>query len=109
MLETGGEPVASLIVHEGSFSLPPGTHGIGSVATAPEHRGRGHASALVSSVVARLEAAGSRGVWLFSDVGPGFYARLGFREVRAFAGTVCMVRAGPAPALPFDAPIPKRF
>ena len=104
-LDIGDGPVASLIVYEDRFSLPAGTHGIGSVATSPEARGRGHASALVAGVAARLEAAGSRGIWLFSDIDPGFYARLGFGAVRAFDDTVCMVRP------PADRPLPhpRRF
>ena len=95
VLEADGEPVASLIVYEGRFSLPPGAHGIGSVATSPAARHRGHASALVTGVAARLETAGSHGIWLFSDIDPGFYARLGFDTVRAFDDTVCMVRGPP--------------
>ena len=104
-LDIGGEPVASLIVYEGRFSLPAGAHGIGSVATSSEARGRGHASALVAGVATRLEAAGSRGIWLFSDIDPGFYARLGFGAVRAFDDTVCMVR----PPLDRSLPVPERF
>ena len=109
VLESEGRPVASLIVYEDRFSLPPGTHGIGSVATLPGDRHRGHASALVRGVVADLDARGSRAVWLFSDIDPGFYARLGFVEVRAFDDTVCMVRRGRASPVPADTLLPQRF
>jgi ribosomal protein S18 acetylase RimI-like enzyme len=58
---------------------------IAPVYTLPERRGRGYASALVSSLAAELLAAGRPALFLFTDVGNptsnALYARLGFRPV----------------------------
>jgi GNAT superfamily N-acetyltransferase len=56
--------------------------GVHNLATAPEHRGRGYGSALVSAVVADGVRAGARAAWLQSSgTGGGVFARLGFRVV----------------------------
>jgi predicted N-acetyltransferase YhbS len=89
------QSVSSLILYADEFDLPAGCCGIGSVATAPEHRGKGHASRLVTTVVGELEASPTRGVYLFSEIGSDFYAKLGFEPVRIeqpYAECICMVR-----------------
>lgn len=91
------ELLAALIIYE----LHPGVFGIGSVATPPERRGRGHASALIQRVVAGLESDGARAIFLHSDVAPTLYERLGFvalpAELQRKPGSSCMVRcADPA-------------
>lgn len=96
VLAPGGEIVSSLITYQDLFRLPPGCHGIGSVATVPACRGQGHGSRLVRSVVGGLATAGSRGVFLFSEVGERFYRDLGFSRTanaRHANGSLCMLRA----------------
>ena len=96
VLARGGETVSSLITYQNLFRLPPACHGIGSVATVPACRGLGHGSRLVRSVVSGLAAAGSRGVFLFSEVGERFYRNLGFERTvnaRHANGSLCMLNA----------------
>lgn len=74
----GGRLESSLLAHE--IPLPSGAPaaGLGSIATPPELRGRGHASRLIAEVVRRREEDGTRVFFLFSDIEPSFYARFGF-------------------------------
>jgi GNAT superfamily N-acetyltransferase len=55
--------------------------GIGAVFTPPGRRGRGHATALVESMLADGAAHGCVAALLFSEIGPAFYERLGFVHV----------------------------
>jgi predicted N-acetyltransferase YhbS len=52
--------------------------GIGAVFTPPSYRGRGYASALLAMVLDRERAAGHDLAFLYSDIHPAFYQRLGF-------------------------------
>ena len=80
VLVEDGVPVASLLLHRDGFGLADGHVGIGSIATAPARRRRGLASMLVEGVVDDLRRGGTRAAWLFSDIDPAFYERLGFRH-----------------------------
>jgi predicted N-acetyltransferase YhbS len=55
--------------------------GIGAVFTAEAHRGQGHARRLISAMTADAEARGCRLALLFSEIGPDYYASMGFRVV----------------------------
>jgi GNAT superfamily N-acetyltransferase len=55
--------------------------GLGAVFTQPAHRGRGHARVLVGRLLERAAADGADLALLFSEIGPDYYARLGFRPV----------------------------
>ncbi len=74
--------VAAMIVLEG-------TGYIDNVATLPEDRGLGYASALTMHIVTKAGEAGANSVYLLADPeGPRrMYERLGFREVRRLAST----------------------
>lgn len=52
--------------------------GIGAVFTHPESRGRGYACALLGALLDAERAAGADVAFLFSDIGPAFYERVGF-------------------------------
>jgi GNAT superfamily N-acetyltransferase len=52
--------------------------GIGAVFTPPELRGRGYASALLGVLLDSERVAGTDVAYLFSDIHPAFYERLGF-------------------------------
>lgn len=52
--------------------------GIGAVHTPDELRGRGYASAMLGSLLDAETAAGTDLAYLFSDIAPAFYERLGF-------------------------------
>jgi predicted N-acetyltransferase YhbS len=70
--------------------------GIGAVFTPPDLRGRGFARRLIDLMIADAAAQGVTGALLFSEIGPDYYARLGFSvaivdslwlDVRAGRGT----------------------
>jgi GNAT superfamily N-acetyltransferase len=73
--------------------------GIGAVFTPPEHRGQGHASALVKELVVRAQREGALLAGLFSEIGSGFYGRLGFTDVPLDEVTIVVDRKGGAPAM----------
>ncbi len=55
-----------------------GAAGIGAVFTPEELRGRGYATALIAAFLDAERAAGTDLVYLFSDIHPIFYEKLGF-------------------------------
>ena len=80
--------------------------GLGAVFTQPAHRGRGAARDLIERILAPPSAEGVELALLFSEIGPDYYARLGFAplptvdlSVRIFenprrGAPATMVRAG---------------
>jgi GNAT superfamily N-acetyltransferase len=73
--------------------------GIGAVITPPQHRGRGYARQLVERVVQQERRAGALFAALFSEIGAGFYERLGFSRVPLDEVTVNVKRKHGAPAI----------
>ena len=55
--------------------------GIGAVFTAPAARGRGAARELIDRLLERAAADGADLALLFSEIGPDYYARLGFEAI----------------------------
>jgi predicted N-acetyltransferase YhbS len=98
VLEAGGVLLSSLLLHR----LPPepagAAAGLGSIATPPELRRRGHAARLIAGALAELDARGVAVVYLHSDIAPRYYERFGFRALPArfqrAPTSVCMVRGG---------------
>jgi N-acetylglutamate synthase-like GNAT family acetyltransferase len=93
VLEDSGSLLCSLIVYE--FS--PLHFGIGSIATPKVLRRKGHASDLISKIVAELERnRGAKILFLYSDISPEFYEKFGFRrvppEMQKYKTTTCMAR-----------------
>lgn len=80
--------------------------GLGAVFTSPASRGRGAARELIERLLERAAADGADLALLFSEIGPGYYARLGFdaiatvdRQLRVTESTrygapMTMVRGG---------------
>jgi GNAT superfamily N-acetyltransferase len=62
--------------------------GIGAVFTDPSVRGRGFSTALLGAVLDEELAAGSDVAYLFSNIKPAFYERIGFSAVPSRAVTV---------------------
>ncbi|HEY2904911.1 MAG TPA: GNAT family N-acetyltransferase [Vicinamibacterales bacterium] len=58
--------------------------GIGAVFTQPAHRGKGAATTLVDQLLGRAAGQGADLALLFSEIGPGYYARLGFAALPMF-------------------------
>lgn len=89
--ELAGEPVASLLVLQDRYQLPPGCVGLAAIATEPAYRRRGFASALIEAVVDHLsQQNGIQAVFLHSDIDPDFYRPLGFEA--AAPNSHCLVR-----------------
>jgi len=92
VLEEKGRLASSLIV----YRFPRRVFGLGSIATPPAERGRGHASALIAGVLDRLDAEPAESVYLHSDIRPGFYERFGFRALppalQRRPKSTCMIR-----------------
>jgi predicted N-acetyltransferase YhbS len=99
LLEDGAAgPAASLTV----YRLPPDAAGLGSIAVAPERRGKGLATRLIKDMLEKVDAEGVPFVFLFSDIDPTFYAPFGFEALPAEhqkkPGSVCMIRGRGAAA-----------
>lgn len=84
--------------------------GIGAVFTPIDRRGRGHARELLDLMMRDAAARGCEWALLFSEIGPSYYAALGFREIaRSLSAIQVRTREG-APAtfvrsgLPADLP-----
>jgi len=69
--------------------------GIGAVFTPPEQRGRGYATALLGALLDAERAAGTDLAFLFTDIHPAFYERLGFA---ALPSRTIVLRADALPA-----------
>ena len=68
-------------LHHGTRRLP--AIGFGAVFTPAQHRGRGYASLMVAAALDEARAGGYALAYLFSDIGPQFYAALGFRALKS--------------------------
>lgn len=73
--------------------------GIGAVHTPPDRRGRGHARELVETVLDDARRDGALVATLFSEIGPGYYERLGFERVAIDEAAVAVHPAAGAPAM----------
>jgi predicted N-acetyltransferase YhbS len=73
------------------------TLGIGAVMVPPEVRGRGLGRAIVEHAIAAARAEGDGLAWLFSEIEPVFYRRLGFADVE-WRVDACAVDALPSPS-----------
>ena len=80
-LRVGGELVASCKRYARVLRCGDRTYeaaGIGAVFTPDELRGRGYATALLGAFLDAERAAGTDLAYLFSDIHPAFYERIGF-------------------------------
>lgn len=71
---------------------------IGAVFTPRVHRRQGHAAAMLVRVLEEAAAAGDGPAVLFSDIGTGYYASLGFRALPSEEAHGSLARAPRAPA-----------
>ncbi len=80
-------------IHQGK---PGGSYGVASVYTEPALRGRGHATAMLSSLTGELtrRELHPHAAFLFSDVGAAIYQRAGYQERPAFDW---VIPAAPSP------------
>jgi predicted N-acetyltransferase YhbS len=83
-LVDGGEVLASAKVYLFDATLddaPIRVAGLGAVFTQPACRGRGAARDLIERLLERAAADGADLALLFSEIGPDYYARLGFEPI----------------------------
>jgi GNAT superfamily N-acetyltransferase len=73
--------------------------GIGAVFTPPALRGRGHARALIEAMCREAADDGFELALLFSEIGPGYYQRLGFRPVPVASCDIVVHTKVGAPAM----------
>jgi hypothetical protein len=78
------------------------TTGIGAVFTPPALRGRGFASLMLGALLDSEKAAGRDLAFLYSDIHPAFYERLGFATLpsRAIAMRTSSLDGAPCGAVP---------
>jgi predicted N-acetyltransferase YhbS len=73
--------------------------GIGALFTPPDVRGRGYASRIVELILEQERGEGAAFAALFSEIGAGFYERLGFRVVPVDEVDVEVAHRDGAPAM----------
>ena len=86
LLDDAGELLASLkwfTLQAEIDGVPERVTGLGAVFTPEEKRRRGHAAALVEATLERARARGDAAALLMSEIGGGYYERLGFAAVPA--------------------------
>lgn len=73
-------------------------YGLGSILTAAAQQGKGYATTLIKDCISRLEKAEEVLIFLYSDIDPGFYEKLGFKvlpkQLQKSCKSPCMVRCG---------------
>jgi predicted N-acetyltransferase YhbS len=67
--------------------------GLGAVFTQPRHRGRGHARVLAGRLLDRAASDGADLALLFSEIGPEYYARLGFTTIATTDLTLLVIES----------------
>src|SRR5712692_3692139 len=65
--------------------------GLGAIFTQPAHRGRGAARELAERMLESAAAGGADVALLFSEIGPDYYARLGFTALPTRNGTLRVI------------------
>ena len=83
-LVEGSDVLASAKIYTFDATLdgaPIRVAGVGAVFTPPARRGRGAARELIERVLARETAQDADLALLFSEIGPDYYARLGFERI----------------------------
>lgn len=90
-----GNIVSSLISYKHAFGLSANCAGIGSIATKPDQRKKGYALFLIKGIVRQLVDEKINHVFLYSDIPPAFYEKIGFQALNEKAQrhkpSVCMV------------------
>jgi len=82
--ERTGEVVAGMKLYRLSARLersPVNVGGVGAVFTFKQHRGHGHAGAMISAAHKIMVERGDAFSLLYSDIGATYYARLGYQEI----------------------------
>ncbi len=73
--------------------------GLAAVFTPPDRRGQGYATALLERMLEQERRAGAMAAALFSEIGPQFYARLGFAPIPLDEVTVNVELKAGSPAM----------
>lgn len=88
---TEKQPVCSLI----TYNFDNEKIAIGSIATQPDLRGKGLASLLVKKFLDSVTASSEKMIFLYSDISPKLYERLGFmalpEQLQQYQTSTCMV------------------
>jgi N-acetylglutamate synthase-like GNAT family acetyltransferase len=78
------------------FNVP--VWGLGSIVTHGEMTGKGYATSLIKKCIESIEEKEDVFIFLYSDIRPDFYQRLGFKllpdKLQKNKKSICMVRCG---------------
>lgn len=100
VIDREGDLVSSLIVLTLEPVLGITTYGLGSVLTPEPHTSKGYAGILLKRCIQQLEKDGEVFIFLFSDINPDFYKKMGFRllpeHLQKSLTSPCMVKCGEA-------------
>lgn len=95
IMATDDEILSSVILLELKSIMGKKVYGIGSVLTPQNHAGKGYATALLRKCLQQIKNNDPL-IFLYSDINPAFYQRLGFRilplEFQKVKKSTCMVR-----------------
>ncbi|MCG2730847.1 MAG: GNAT family N-acetyltransferase [Acetobacterium sp.] len=98
VIDLEGKIVSSLIVLNLEAIMGKPIYGIGSVLTPKPHTGKGYATMLLKNCIKQIEKDEDALIFLFSDINPDFYKKLGFsllpKELQKSGKSPCMVRCG---------------
>lgn len=93
VLEANGHIVSSAVLMQLTSSKGTAVYGLGSILTAKNHRGKGYGGELVKKCL-KLVPADNTVVFLYSDINPSYYEKLGFQslppELQKYDKSVCM-------------------
>lgn len=98
VIDLEGKIISSLIVLNLKPIMGKTVYGIGSVLTPKLHTGKGYATILLKNCIKQIEKDENALIFLFSDINPDFYKKLGFKllpkELQKSGKSPCMVRCG---------------
>lgn len=98
--DEGGRVVSAMKLYR--FEARAGDHritigGVGALFTPPADRGRGHAARLLDFAHAEMAARGDAASLLHSEIGEGYYERLGYLRIEPDAAWIRVPAASPEP------------
>ncbi len=93
VIEKNGEIVSSLVLIRFKNINGMEVYGLGSILTSKIHRGNGYSFELIKKCINLIHSYNTI-IFLYSDINPGFYEKLGFRilpdKFQKYGSSVCM-------------------
>lgn len=93
VIEKNGEIVSSLVLIRLKNINGMEVYGLGSILTSKKHRGKGYSIELIKKCINLIHSYNTI-IFLYSDINPSFYEKLGFRilsdKLQKYQSSVCM-------------------